>query len=67
MLADHGEPGYRLDIHLNHGTTVGVGEKHYEHAQRLADKAKTMSVWDGILCHILGLRAGKVVPLRAAE
>ena len=64
MLADKGEPGYRLDIHLNHGTTVGVGEKHYEHAQRLADKSKTMSAWDRILCRILGLKAGTVIPFR---
>lgn len=63
MLADHGEPGYRLDIHMNHGTTVGVGEKHYEHAQRIADKTRTMTLWDSILCRILGIRAGKLVHL----
>lgn len=67
MLADHGEPGYRLDVFLNHGTTVGVGEKHYEHAQRLADKAVTMSKWDAILSKLLGLRPGKVLAFPLAS
>jgi len=53
MLSDAEEPNYRLDVYLNHGTTVGVGEKHYDKSRRLADKSKTMEVWGNLLMKML--------------
>ncbi|WP_319544222.1 tyrosine-type recombinase/integrase [uncultured Pseudodesulfovibrio sp.] len=54
MLAEAGEPGYRLNVHFNHGRTEGVGEKHYEHTQRMPDKMKVLVRWDALLNSILG-------------
>lgn len=64
MLADAGEPDHRLDYHLNHGRSVGVGQKHYDRSARLADKTITMNKWDGLLAKALGEKPGKVLPLR---
>ena len=63
MLAENREPGWRLDVLLNHGTTVGVGEKHYEKAQRLKDKTITMTKWDKLLLKALGREQSKVIKI----
>lgn len=63
MLADAGEPDHRLDYHFNHGRSVGVGQKHYDRAARLAEKSVTMTAWDRVLSKVLGQKPGKVLPL----
>lgn len=63
MLADAGEPDHRLDYFLNHGRSVGVGQKHYDRSARLAEKTQTMNAWDKILSRILGQKPGKVLPI----
>lgn len=63
MLAEVGEPDHRLDYHFNHGTSVGVGQKHYDRSSRLADKTRTMLAWDKVLAKVLDGEAGKVLPL----
>ncbi len=64
MLAEAGEPDHRLDYHFNHGTSIGVGQKHYDRSSRLVDKTRTMLAWDKVLAKALDGEAGKVVPLR---
>lgn len=63
MLSDAGEPAYRIDIFLNHGTTVGVGEKHYDKAKRMKDKILTMQKWEFLLLKALGEGCGKVISI----
>lgn len=63
MLSDAGEPAYRIDIFLNHGTTVGVGEKHYDKAKRMKDKKLTMQRWELLLVKVLDMKRGKVVSM----
>jgi integrase len=66
MLAEAGEPDHRLDYHFNHGTSIGVGQKHYDRSARLADKARTMLAWDKVLAKVLDSETGKVVPFRVS-
>ncbi len=63
MLAEAGEPDHRLDRHLNHGTSLGVGQRHYDKSQHMTDKTKTMAVWDKLLSMALKEDTGKVIPL----
>lgn len=63
MLAEAGEPDHRLDYHFNHGTTVGVGQKHYDRSSRLSEKTRAMTAWDTVLAKVLDGEVGKVVPL----
>ncbi|MBU1610429.1 MAG: site-specific integrase, partial [Proteobacteria bacterium] len=66
-LADAGEPDYRIDRLLNHGTSTGVGQKHYDRSQHLSDKSKALARWDGLLAAILGEKQAKLLSLHQAN
>jgi integrase len=68
LLAEAGEPDHRLDYLLNHGRSVGVGQKHYDRSARLAEKTRTITKWDQLLDQALGETGqGKVISISKKE
>lgn len=48
LLSDAEIPAYLLDLFLNHGQS-GVGQKHYDKSQHMAEKQRVLEAWDALL------------------
>lgn len=53
LLSDAEVPAYLLDLFLNHGQS-GVGQKHYDKSQHMAEKQRVLEKWDTLLSQWLG-------------
>lgn len=53
LLSDVEVPAYVLDLFLNHGQS-GVGQKHYDKSQHMAEKQRVLETWDTLLDQWLG-------------